>query len=147
MCVVFLLGRELIQVSGVANMPSKAVGVWSSMGGGCISTSSGSFLGHTSAGGGGGGQLAGCIGDTEPGGVQTGASGEELIPAQEYMPVKHNRKCVAVCRKSLKDNMLYKEFKTRLTQCYPSTVRWIWRRRFRSVGNVVFIAVSLIRGH
>lgn len=97
-----LLGRELIQVSGVANMPSKAVGVWSSMGGGCISTSSGSFLGHTSAGGGGGGQLAGCIGDTEPGGVQTGASGEELIPAQEYIPVKYYQKYVALCRTSLK---------------------------------------------
>lgn len=67
-------------------MASSGVGVCSSMGGGCISTSSGSFLGHTSTEGGaaGGGQLGGCMGDTEPGGVQTADSGDGLMPAHHH---------------------------------------------------------------
>ena len=88
-----LLGRELIQVSGVVKSVSDMV----EMGGGSaqagwisIPSSIGSFLGHTS--GGAGGQLGGCMGDTEPGGVQTGGARGELLTATHTHRV-HNFVC------------------------------------------------------
>lgn len=92
----YSLGRELIHVSGVENIMASgkvaggitigggcmAMGAgWISIGGGCMSISTGSSLGHTSTEG--GGQLGGCMGDTDPGGVQTwGPRGDGLVPSK-----------------------------------------------------------------
>lgn len=98
MIFFFLLGRELIHVSGVANKASGneggcimgsgiVVGGMSAIAGGCISTSTGSSFGHTLVGSSlgqtsfEGGQLAGCIEVSEHGDHRI--RGDGLVPNEQ----------------------------------------------------------------
>lgn len=93
---MYLLGRELIHVSGEANKASgrgggcmmgsgRGAGGMSGRGVGCISTSTGSFLGQILTGSSfgqasfEGGQLGGCMEESEPIGDHM-MRGEGLVP-------------------------------------------------------------------